>query len=476
MKQCDLELLHSCLSAGSLKGHYTEAEQALILRALTLYKTNSNENITTILRVVQLLVDQEIDARVVISTLLAVLLRKQAITLKTIREQFGKEVAHLAGQSGYSSADIMAANMNRHDDSGSTHCPPVNLTHQATLMLALLLIDLEQMAEGQQECNLLKAREALHVFVPMASRLNLRNIRRRLEDAAFRVLEPDIYENLKHQVAPQSVEDAKILEILRNGIQTFLKRERITGEVHGRIKSLYSLHKKIERTGRSVQSIMDRIGLRVVVSSVPECYKVLGILHSHFESIPCCFDDYISVPKENGYQSLHTCIFPVRDISYKPVELQIRTELMHHEAEYGVAAHSRYKDQIETAATDTQSTSHLLDDLVAKNAQQPDSDEFIRCLCQQIYTDNLVIFGQAGQIINCTENMTVGQYLYNAGIDISAKSLVHVNGKKVNLSDILHDTDSVEIITPDTSPQTWKMTSSQALSRKRSSQSKISTD
>lgn len=458
MSECELNLSYTDLITGSLESHYSVTEQALVHRACALLRLHSRENVSIVTDVVQLLVDQKVDSSVLVATLLASLLRTGRVSHHFVREIFGKEFLRLAGLLNCSTSSSICGTVDPEGGRISMHYPPVNIAHRNILLLALLLIDLEQMGEGQKQPNMMKAQEALHVFVPVASRLNLRQVRRRLEDAAFKILEPDCYEEIRCQVpSPQATEDAAILQIMREGIRRFLEKDRIKGEVHGRIKSLYSLHKKIESTGRSIQSIMDRIGLRVVVSSVPECYRVLGILHSRFESIPCCFDDYISIPKKNGYQSLHTCLFPLRNVHYKPVELQIRTELMHHEAEYGAAAHMLYKDQSETDAAAKMSATLQRNDPAAKNTQQSDPDEFIHRLREQMFTDNMVIFGQAGQIIYCPEQLSVREYLLNMKIEVSSKTVIRVNGKAVDISDILHDRDSIEIISSEKSTKEYWM-------------------
>ncbi|MDD5722564.1 MAG: hypothetical protein PHY29_02360 [Syntrophales bacterium] len=138
-------------------------------------------------------------------------------------------------------------------------------------------------------------------------------------------------------------EDGRSLQILLASVQGLLDKNGIEGRVQGRNKGLFAIRSKMIRTGKSLEEIMDRVGLRVIVASVPECYAALDLLHDHFESIPGTLDDYIALPKANGYQSLHTCVYPSRKISHKPIEFQIRTELMHIEAEYGAAAHWRYK-------------------------------------------------------------------------------------------------------------------------------------
>jgi (p)ppGpp synthase/HD superfamily hydrolase len=144
-------------------------------------------------------------------------------------------------------------------------------------------------------------------------------------------------------------EDEKCLEILLAGVQWLLETNGIQARIQSRIKSLDGIRNKMSRTGKPLEQILDRVGLRIIVASVPECYHVLGLLHAHFKPISGTFDDYIRQPKKNGYQSLHICVYPVRELSHMPIEFQVRTESMHREAEHGSAAHWRYKTETASA-------------------------------------------------------------------------------------------------------------------------------
>lgn len=149
-------------------------------------------------------------------------------------------------------------------------------------------------------------------------------------------------------------EDEQYLDVIQTVISRLLCRKSINGEVQGRVKSLVSARNKAYRTGKSLGMILDRLGSRIIVQTIPECYQVLDILHSYFQPIPNRFKDYIGLPKGNGYQSLHTCVYPMLSLSYKPIEFQIRTKCMHQEAEFGVASHWLYKRKRQSIAGDAQ--------------------------------------------------------------------------------------------------------------------------
>ncbi|MDR9500693.1 MAG: hypothetical protein RI601_02735 [Desulfurivibrionaceae bacterium] len=287
--------------------------------------------------------------------------------------------------------------------------------------------------------------------MPVNSSSNWGKAYRSIEDAAFHILDPKVYEELEHQVAPLQAEDTQCLKILQKAARGLLQRNNIKGSVQGRIKSLYSLHCKMARKGVSLETIMDRVGLRIIVSSVPECYQVLGLLHAHFQPVPGTFMDYIGLPKENGYQSLHTCVYPFRDISHKNIEFQIRTELMHREAEYGEAAHWKYKEGTGSILTGNQAKSPGHE---AQSQQQPiGSPAFIKILCQQMAAGHIVIFGNSGHKVWLPENATVEHYLRKTNRTLSPPPLIKVNSRTVALGHILKDADTIEVIAPGKVPR-----------------------
>ena len=320
------------------------------------------------------------------------------------------------------------------------------IPRKAILLITFRLLALESANEscGPDERKL--AQETLDLLVPIANRLSLGDLRRRLEDACFYLLAPQEYDDLREKVAPIQSEDDKCLEILLAGVKRLLVNNSIQGRVQGRTKSLHGIRRKMVRTGKTLEEIMDRIGLRVIVTSVPDCYTVLGLLHAHFKPIPGTFDDYIGLPKENGYQSLHTCVYPVREISHKPIEFQIRTELMHLEAEHGTAAHWRYKNEGATVESDRQRT-QWMKGLIRQHREAASSQDFIERLHRQVFRDHLVVFGNGGRIVRLAENATVRDYLKIINAHVSQNATVKVNGQVIGLDCALRDGDSIEVST-----------------------------
>ncbi|MGD9144938.1 MAG: (p)ppGpp synthetase, partial [Anaerolineae bacterium] len=284
---------------------------------------------------------------------------------------------------------------------------------------------------------------SLDLYVPLADRMGMGMLRSALEDVCLRILEPSIYEELVLSLAPIQAEDKACLQLLTEGVQHLLDRNGIKGTVHGRTKGLYSLYRKMCCRERPVYEIMDRIGIRIIVSTPEECYTVLGLLHTHFRPIPGTFDDYIGLPKENGYRALHTCIYPVPDISYKPVEIQIRTERMHREALFGIAAHWRYKIEEETTQAH-QGQLRWLRGLLAQHAGAVDHAEFIELLRRQVFSDNLLVFGRGGQPMWLPEGTLVRDFERLVGA-VEGEHVARVNGRIRTQDYILRDGDTVEL-------------------------------
>jgi GTP pyrophosphokinase len=230
--------------------------------------------------------------------------------------------------------------------------------------------------------------------------------------------------------------------LLKQGVEHLLERNGIEATVTGRTKGLYSMFCKMERKGATIEQIMDKIGLRIIVQSVRDCYTVLGLLHTQFRPIPGAFDDYIGLRKENGYQSLHTCVYPLRKTSAKPVELQIRTELMHQNAEFGVAAHWRYKTQEEGSEENDRPLGRLRS--ISTKCQQLSSEEFVAQLKRQVFEENVVVFSEAGQRMRVAAGSTVSDYIERHNRCLTENVAV-INGQPQAADYELQDGDMIEL-------------------------------
>ncbi len=438
------ELAHDSLFIEKIRHAFTAADADLLSRAYAFLWERARGPVSEPFQAADLLLDQDADAITIAGALLAPLLWQGLADPGEIRKHFGRTVADTLEY--LDSPFIVCTNTRqyRREDVHALLTAMGGVPRKAVLLITFRLLALEGATASHEASARAMAQETLDFYVPIANRLSLGELRRRLEDACFHILDPAGYERLKQKVAPIQAEDDKCLRILLTGVRHLLDKNGIQGRVQGRTKSLYGIHRKMGHTGKTLEEIMDRVGLRVIVTSVPECYAVLGLLHAHFKPIPGTFDDYIGLPKDNGYQSLHTCVYPVREISHKPIEFQVRTELMHMEAEHGTAAHWRYKGRTATAEQD-RCRAQWMEGLVRQHEKADSTEAFIELLHRQVFLDHLVVFGNGGRIVRLGEKATVRDYLNIANIRVPEGASVKVNGKTVSMDRPLQDGDSIEI-------------------------------
>jgi len=288
------------------------------------------------------------------------------------------------------------------------------------------------------------ASETLEIFAPLADRLGIWQWKGELEDLSLRHLDRTTYDEIAALLAEHRAErEASVqrhLEILRRALQA----EHIEAEVSGRPKHIYSIYRKMKRKGIPFQQIYDVRGLRVIVNTVPDCYRVLGIVHGLWKPIPHEFDDYIANPKDNGYQSLHTAVIGEDG---KTLEVQIRTWEMHHVAEYGVAAHWRYK---EGGKQDPEFEAKLswMRTLVEWWKETEDAVEFIDAMKTDLFNDRVYTFTPKGKLIELPVGSTPIDFAYHIHTEIGHRCRgARVNGKMVSLDYQLQNGDQVEILT-----------------------------
>lgn len=434
-----------------IRNSYEEIDAHLVMGAYTFSEARLADRRgggATYIQAGELLLEQEADAVTVACALLAPLLWNGLATEDEIRESFGDEVTAALAHLGSPFLMRIDSESHRREDIHALLESLSGLPERAILLIAFRLLELESMLDSDDAVPHQMAQETLDFYVPIANRLSLGQLRKRLEDVCFRILDPAGYEALQARVAPIQREDERCLEVLIEGVRRLIAKNNIQGRIEGRTKSLYSIRRKMVQTGKDLEEIMDRVGLRVVVGSVPECYAVLGLLHSHFKPIPGTFDDYIGLPKDNGYQSLHTCVYPVREISHKPIEIQVRTELMHKEAEYGAAAHWRYKSGIPSVNTDY-TMSQWMEGLVRQHDNSNSSEDFIELLHRQVFEDHLVVFGKGGKIVRLCEDATVKDYLEKFNMNVAPNMIVKVNGQIASMDQPLRDGDSIDLMEAD---------------------------
>ncbi|WP_344881238.1 RelA/SpoT family protein [Zhihengliuella alba] len=296
------------------------------------------------------------------------------------------------------------------------------------------------------ESSAKKARETLEIFAPLAHRLGMNTIKWELEDLSFAALHPKVYEEVVRLVGDRTPEREKYLSTVRRLIGEDLHQARIKASVTGRPKHYYSVYQKMVVRGKEFNDIHDLMGVRVLVDSVRDCYATLGTLHARWNPLPGRFKDYIAMPKFNMYQSLHTTVIGPQG---KPVEIQIRTHEMHRRAEYGVAAHWKYKEHNKGAAPEQgQQDMGWLRSLLDWQEETRDPGEFLDSLRFEINAAEVFVFTPKGEVMALPAGSTPIDFAYSVHTEVGNRAIgARVNGKLVPLSSELHHGDWVEIFT-----------------------------
>jgi len=290
-----------------------------------------------------------------------------------------------------------------------------------------------------------KAQETLEIYAPLAHRLGISTIKWELEDISFSVLYPKVHEEIVNLVAQRAPQREEFIATILSEIDEDLKENKIKGGVAGRPKQYYSIYQKMVVRGREFDDIYDLVGIRVLVTSIRDCYAVLGAIHARWNPVPGRFKDYIAMPKFNLYQSLHTTVIGPKG---RTVEIQIRTQEMHQRAEYGVAAHWKYKEQAgktgEVADEDLTWLKHLTD----WQAETQDPSEFLDSLRFEIGAKEVYVFTPKGKVIGLTGGATPVDFAYAVHTDVGHRTMgAKVNGRLVPLETPLNSGDVVEIFT-----------------------------
>jgi GTP pyrophosphokinase len=288
-----------------------------------------------------------------------------------------------------------------------------------------------------------KAQETLEIYAPLAHRLGISTIKTELEDISFAVLYPKVYEEIVSLVTQRNPLRSEYTENVIEEISTELKNNKVKAKLDGRPKQYYSIYQKMVLRGREFDDIFDLVGIRVIVSSVKDCYGALGAIHARWSPLPGRFKDYIAMPKFNLYQSLHTTVIGPEG---RAVEIQIRTQEMHARAEFGVAAHWKYKNQ--SGKSDGEVDYAWLKQLSDWQEETADPGEFLDNLRFEIGAKELYVFTPKGKVIGLAAGSTPVDFAYAVHTEVGHKTIgAKVNGKLVPLESKLQAGDAVEVLT-----------------------------
>ena len=398
------------------------------------------------LAVAQILADMKIDTTTITASLLHDVVEDTSYTLDDIKKMFGKEVAFLVdGVTKLSRLNYRTKEDQQLNSMRKMFLAMAKDVRVVVIKLADRLHNMRTLRYMRSDKQKRIAQETLEIFAPLAHRLGIFNIKWELEDLSFRYLEPDKYYDLVDQMKQKRHVREEIINEAIGVLRKALDEAHIHCEINGRPKHFYSIYKKMKKDNRDLSQVYDLFAVRVIVDDVKDCYGVLGIVHSLWKPLPYRFKDYIAMPKPNNYQSLHTTVIGTRG---QPVEIQIRTWEMHRIAEYGVAAHWRYKEGNQTANKNAfdEKMGWLRNLLEWQDTSNP--KEFVNALKLDAFSDEVFVFSPRGDVIDLPQGSIPIDFAYRIHTDVGHRCVgAKINGKIVPLDYKLKNGDIVEIIT-----------------------------
>lgn len=392
-----------------------------------------------------IIADLKLDVPSIVGGLLHDTVEDTLTTLDEVRGVFGAEVASLVD----GVTKLSQVNFTSREEKQAENFRKMVLAMAKDIRVILIKLadrthNMRTLNHLPVEKQILTAQETLDIYAPLAHRLGIAWIKSELEDLALKYLHPEIYYQLKRNVAKKKVDREKYINEVISIITKVLEDEGIDAEVTGRPKHFYSIYQKMESQNLLYDQIYDLVAFRILVDAVRECYEALGVIHAHWKPVPGRFKDYIALPKPNMYQSLHTSVIGPYG---ERVEIQIRTHEMHRISEEGIAAHWRYKEGKDFQFTDIQRFTWLRQLLEwQQNLQDP--QEFLNSIKEDLFSDEVYVFTPKGDLLNFPKGSTAIDFAYRIHTEVGHHcSGARVNGQLVSLKYIVRSGDTVEIIT-----------------------------
>jgi len=398
------------------------------------------------LAVAEILAGWHLDGQALMAALLHDVMEDTSVTKAEISDTFGKPVAELVdGLSKLDKIEFQSAEDAQAENFRKMLLAMARDVRVILIKLADRLHNMRTLDAVPPAKRRRVARETMEIYAPIANRLGLNTLYHELQELAFAHLYPLRYRTLVKATRAARGNRREVVGKIEAAVKAKLAEAGIAAGVSGREKHLYSIYRKMVEKHLSFSEVHDIYGLRVVVKTVPTCYLALGALHALYKPVPGKFKDYIAIPKANGYQSLHTALIGPFGV---PVEMQIRTEEMHHLAEAGVASHWMYKDDTVSLSDLQKKTHQWLQSLLEIQNQSGDPHEFLEHLKVDLFPDEVYVFTPAGKILSLPRGATAVDFAYQVHTDIGNRCVAaKVNGELVPLRAELRNGDRVEIIT-----------------------------
>ncbi|MDD3594616.1 MAG: bifunctional (p)ppGpp synthetase/guanosine-3',5'-bis(diphosphate) 3'-pyrophosphohydrolase [Candidatus Gastranaerophilales bacterium] len=414
------------------------------------YRASEEPYIIHPVEVAKILAEFKADVQTITAALLHDILEDTDVKPQEIQEKFGDDVLKLVN--GVTKLGKLEFKSNEERQAENFRKMFISMADDMRVILLKLadrlhnMRTLNHMPQAKQKKI---AQETLEIFAPLANRLGIGRIKAELEDLSLRYTEPEKYYEVAKNVAQTKAERDEIVQTIVDKINNALLQVDIKAKIKGRAKHYYSIYNKMKRQQKDYHELFDITAVRVIVDNIKECYEVLGIIHSTFKPIPGRFKDYIAMPKSNLYRSLHTSVIGPRG---KPVEIQIRTQQMHEEAEFGIAAHWKYKESGSVKVLSKESSFTWLRKLAEVQENAKDAKEYVDLVKLDLFADQVFVFTPMGDVIDLPNGATPIDFAYRVHTEVGHKTVgAKINGRIVPLDTKLLTGDFVEIITSKTS-------------------------
>lgn len=405
-----------------------------------------------------ILADLELDQETIAAGLLHDVVEDTICTREDLEEQFGPDVALLVdGVTKLKKLKLSGDYSNK--TQAQQEMQAQNLRKMFLAMVKDIRVILIKLADRLHNMRTLQyqppekqkriAQETLDIYSPIAARLGISRIKVELDDLSLKYLKPEVYKELSVQIAERRTEREAFVQVIADQVRQHLEDAGIDGRVDGRVKHFFSIYKKMVNQDKSIDQIYDLFAVRIIVRSVKDCYAALGVIHEMYKPIPGRFKDYIAMPKPNGYQSLHTTLISGTG---QPFEIQIRTFEMHREAEYGIAAHWKYKVASDGRKVDTSEQEKFLwlRQILEWQQSMSDNQEFMQLLKSDLdlFSDSVYCFTPEGEVKNLPAGSTPIDFAYTIHSAVGNKMVgARVNGKLVQIDYQIQNGDRIEILT-----------------------------
>lgn len=414
------------------------------------YRISEEPYIIHPVEVAKILVDLKVDTHTLIAAFLHDILEDTDTKPEEIKELFGDDVLTLV--QGVTKLGKLQFKSNEERQAENFRRLFIAMANDIRIIFLKLadrlhnMRTLNFMAPNKQQKI---ARETLDIFAPLANRLGIGRIKAELEDLSLRYLEPDKYFEIAQLVSQTKAEREMTVNLLIDKISQDVKKSGINAQITGRAKHYYSIYSKMKRLNIAFHDLYDITAVRVIVDTEKECYEVLGLIHSQFKPIPGRFKDYIAMPKGNMYQSLHTSVIGPRS---KPLEVQIRTWEMHEVAEYGVAAHWRYKEKgSQKANNPTDMQFSWMRKMAEYGKDMTNAEDYVNSVKLDLFSDQVFAFTPNGDVLDLPINATPVDFAYRIHSDVGHRTVgALINGRIAQLDTKLNNGDIVEILTSKT--------------------------